>query len=283
LIVFSKKNEAQMILVSPEDEKLSIDYYKMGTTEMQNGNFVKADSILTLSINLLPYKDNLFNRSIARMALNDTCGFCNDVLFASKFDDKESEKLYNDFCQKSDTTFYNRKMDIVNNDEYRYYKVQSIIKCTGDTIVIVHDKKSKGKVYRLSYGPITSPEPNWIDIIGIYKMVNNREVYVFLIDKPRIVNESNPIIKFINDNLDLSPDIKRTIKINFIVTPEGKISDYELFPEDLSGDLKQKITLLIYSMTEIKPAKILGKKVYYEFSFILDNSYSIQDVIQIMN
>src|SRR6478609_344134 len=68
--------------------------FELGTKQLQNGQFRKADSTLTLSIDIQLRYHNIFNRALARINLQDTCGFCNDLGIAMLFNDEVSNKLF---------------------------------------------------------------------------------------------------------------------------------------------------------------------------------------------
>lgn len=106
--------------------------YKESVSLLQNGEYAKADSVLTECIKKYPNSlDLYFNRAIARLKLNNMRGFCIDMKSAISTNDDEAETIYCRNCLNIDTIFYNsnyeecsklsKYKEIVFREKYRDY------------------------------------------------------------------------------------------------------------------------------------------------------------------
>jgi hypothetical protein len=120
-------------------------FFNRGTELLQTGEFKAADSLLSLALCTSKDVSIFFNRSIARLYQTDTIGFCKDIHIAAfGFFDVEAQNLFNTMCcKRADTVFYNKKMEVTNSSDYRYYEIIRAPKY--DTIVygVFHDLKSE--------------------------------------------------------------------------------------------------------------------------------------------
>jgi hypothetical protein len=257
-------NLSGQLILSSDQEKKMLQYYNSGTRELEGGNYAKADSLLSLSIKIQSNIDNHFNRGLAKLAMRDTCHFCNDMFAASKLLDEKAELLFNQLCQKTDTSYLDENFNPANKSNYKYYEVQHISKFLGDTTVEVHILNGKNH-YSLLSADILSGKSRPLDMIAMYEIKNNEKRYFFLEHQPQFDIIEDDIFRYLRYNINIPEDVKKNIFLDFIVNPEGKIQILQLLPQDLDDTYKQEITKVLFSLYDIKPAKFMSKKVIYEY------------------
>ena len=76
----------------------ALDLYNLGMQKFQIEKYKAADSLFTLSINLLPQADTYYNLALTKMRLNDTCGYCENMKNAKEYGDKNAGGLFELKC-----------------------------------------------------------------------------------------------------------------------------------------------------------------------------------------
>lgn len=155
LIVFSLFM-LQTLMAQQRDK--SIILYDKGNAAVARKDYRTADSLFTLSLNLVPHPDSYFNRAVCRRQLNDFKGYCLDLSAAGDLGDKESNKLYWKQCAKADTVFKKNNgefaiksdFDIVEfTTTYRYNTDFEYEKCdTTGTPIISKIRVDNAIIYR---------------------------------------------------------------------------------------------------------------------------------------
>ncbi len=79
------------------------NYFQEGYNEFNSKNYVSSDSLLTLSINTYEFVDNVFQRGMTRLYLQDTTGFCSDMKKIYDIDEKAKHN-FQQICYVNNTT-----------------------------------------------------------------------------------------------------------------------------------------------------------------------------------
>jgi hypothetical protein len=85
---------------------MRLEYYNEGLQMFRGKKYKAAESLFTLSAEILPHPDTFYNLALTKYNLKDTCGFYKDVKLASLYGNTEAGKLYFTKCIKHDTVKY---------------------------------------------------------------------------------------------------------------------------------------------------------------------------------
>jgi hypothetical protein len=253
------------------------DFYNQGVDAFQNGKFREADSLYTKSIIYFYSNDAFFNRALTRLMLKDTCKACYDFKIAGEvFYDKEALNIYSNFCLlKSDTTYYNKKNQKLNNSiDYKYYEELKTSRCDSIIYGTVHEKNHNSTVMYSIYN--LSNEKN-VDIIATYLLIDSVKYYDFIYaysfyDNNKVIIESfkSDFKKYLKAiyHFDSIANKDRYFNLNILVNNEGKVvksiieyNPFQQFDKTIRNKIKADIYYYALLMPKLKPAKLLGKYV----------------------
>ncbi|PBQ32420.1 hypothetical protein CNR22_11780 [Sphingobacteriaceae bacterium] len=113
-------------------EDPAVAFYNQGVLAFKKNEFVKADSLYTLSVRLSQHPDAYFNRAMARLKLDNKTGYFEDLMAAGILGDKESQEMFRIQTLRSDTlrfctTIVDYHSDsTVTNFSYIIYTLQNM-------------------------------------------------------------------------------------------------------------------------------------------------------------
>lgn len=251
------------------------DNFKMGMQYFESGNYRMADSLLTMQLRAYPTDINaLFNRGVARLYRGDTCGFCSDMFaLNSPIDrDKQAVELSLAFCGDADTTFYDKKLNILEDGKIKYYKVVFHYSCS-DKII--------GKWYAVNkYFEAASISGNFeikdfrTNCFASFQLDDEgNEIYVYTDQAPKFKRPNLTLDKAIAQSpyleklqLDILA-VDTTFYINFIVDKSGKAHSPKVYVRQPNSDKSSIIKnpspyfdSLVESLPPFQPASIRNKK-----------------------
>lgn len=251
------KTTFSLILLSITMIGFSQTYYDQGTQYLQNGDYAKADSMLTLAIEAIPFGDAYYNRAIARMKMNDMAGFCIDIKKATSYNDKEAEKLHIQYCLDIDTINYSDTYEIVEN-------ISSLIE-----IVI------KEKYYDLTEGFVYDQKDNQI---ARYRIQNNYKWYGLVPDMPEFEGGEKKMLKFLKSNL-VYPESEKdaykkyagnyaTVYVQFDISETGKVTNVQVSDEkkehtekNISINFVNEALRIVRLLPDFNPGSFKGEPV----------------------
>lgn len=85
------------------------ELYLAGSKALQKNQFLKADSLFTLSLNIDSHLDSYLNRAIARNKMGRGQGYCEDLRTGAALGDKEAHTAFIRDCGSADTILLNEK------------------------------------------------------------------------------------------------------------------------------------------------------------------------------
>ncbi len=192
--------QVQSQLFAPDST--GFDYYKRGTEALHSKNYIVAETLLTLSLDKYRNANVYFNRALARIMIQDTIGFCEDMDYAvNKYFDSEADVYYNRICcDRVDTIYYNKKRKVSNVDKYRYYEIIKKPKYNNKTIGTYHDIKSWKTVmaFDMNYGDGFQAFGKESNLIAAYFLEDDKKCY-YKTTTPYSFNDEEKYFKFIND------------------------------------------------------------------------------------
>ncbi|SKC24270.1 hypothetical protein SAMN03080601_03567 [Alkalitalea saponilacus] len=236
---------------------LTQSFYEQGTSYLQNGDFVKADSTLTLAIESMPFRDAFYNRAIARMQLNNMSGFCIDIKKAASLNDEEAEKLHTQFCLDIDTVYYSESFQRVDENPH----LMEVIK--------------KEKFYDLTEGHFYDMTENEV---ARYRIQNEHKWYGLVPKMPKFIGKEKTLQRFLQKNLKYPENEKdayqkypgnyTTVYIQYDIDTIGKVCNVIVLEErkehtykHISENFINEAIRVIESMPDFKPALFMNKPV----------------------
>lgn len=267
-------------------------YYKEGTGLIENGEYCKAEIVLTEALNTLKDENVYMKRGIARLYQEDTSGFCYDMnMAANKYFNLQASLLYNDVCCKRvDTLYFDKYMQPAKADDFRYFEEIKVPVYDDKTIGILHDIKVKKAKFDTEYGrnqsnlgknylPPTVNNSGTVDIVAVYETKDSLKSYLVCSNPPSVKNltkynfvknKLKKKVKYQFHNLKIDKNLDLTIYYELNVGTTGDVShvwvigtypevDYRLF----ENELNEVLTLFVGQYPEIKPATFNGKTVNF--------------------
>jgi hypothetical protein len=257
----------------------SQDYFKIGIDYYNKGNYVMADSFLTMYVRQNPKDINaIYNRGIVRFYLHDTCTFCHDLYSINNpYEiDKQALDLYFNYCGKTDTIYYDKKFVESNKANSRFFEVIEYHKYLNQTTGKIHDGKRKFEVTKINFAQIKSFKT---DIFAFYQMdSDSNKVYIITDTPPSFPEGDEALNEFIISN-QYFQEAKTTLNLQgFVVTVEltidkfGKIKGTKVInvrPQISKIDELSKYIGLIYkSLPSFNSGKLKGQNVDFK---LVDN------------
>ena len=131
--------------------------YLNGSKEFLRKNYLKSDSILSLSIDSYAYIDNVSLRGLVKLYQKDTVGFCKDMK-SIMFYDENANNNYCNFCK--DTIYYDKSFLSIT-DKSDYFEVK--------------EKVGYGFVYDLTKSDLAFAFYNYHDTLKVYERMDNMQ------------------------------------------------------------------------------------------------------------
>jgi hypothetical protein len=235
--------------------------YEKGILFLQNGDYVKADSMFTLAIEALPFDDAYFNRAITRLKMHDMKGFSLDIKKASSYDDKEAEKLHKQYCINVDTIYYTEAFEKVKNKSY-YLEIINQEKYYDFIEGFVYDKKE--------------------NLIAKYKIQNNFKWFVLSPNMPEFIGGEKKLLKFIKTHLvypisEMDAYKKYagtavTVYVQFDISSKGKVENVQISDDKkeqtkkyISENFVNEAMRVVGLLPDFKPGTFMGKPIVVRY------------------
>jgi len=267
------------------------DIFEKGNEAFNRKEYFKADSLYTLCISQSADGNIFFNRAFCRLYLSDTCGYCNDLSYASfYFFDKEAFAFFSKDCFESvDTIYYSNEMKKTDpKSKYRYYEVNFKEACDSLRHYDFHDKRSieylravnQNKMSTILTGAIGKADylarAYYRDTIRIFYYLKNSSMN-------EIIDENNyayiqKCSSYLGSKYDrIKKNQKDHIAINLIIDDKGNIIERAVLENlllnrnnPLFNDLEKELEDIFKKIPPVKPAMFQGKQVYYQEDYIFE-------------
>lgn len=263
----------------------SQELFVLGSQQLELGNFKQADSLFSMALCSFKNENIYVNRGIARLCINDTIGFCSDMDIASnKYLDKEAEKMFNIVCcNKVDTFYYDKKMNPVSKEKYKYYEVIQEHKYKKSIVGKIHGVNAVNHIPSFDFGcdqDLLNVKVRPTDIVGMYELVDSVKYFYYADERaiidfnhiPDYKNMKEQISTFFNQKY---PDIKVKNGVNKIsiyfhiyISEKGMVTFVKYlgtFPEinlfDKSEEFIADVEKYIKNYPKVTPSVFLKRNV----------------------
>ncbi|WP_372645372.1 hypothetical protein [Ancylomarina sp.] len=250
---FSQSNE--------KTQKAALKTYKKGTRQLKKGNYILADSLFDIALELKQGANIYFNKAIARLRMKDTCTFCKYIELVN---DLESRKLYNTYCFSHDTIKVNNQAktyEILKRDKCSSLVIGEIHKFDKDTSLLVSLKHGIHDIENSIIASYLLDDSVKYFILTPYPAapkLSDIEYYELTYQTLYVSSQDTLIYKEQPDRIILD--------FEFIVTSEGIVKNIIYTGNSFRYDISQKvidksIKSLALLNSNFKPAKFNSKPV----------------------
>jgi len=239
--------------------KNSDQNFNLGVAAFQAGNYEKALTYFTASLNEVRSTNCMVNRAITYYYLGDTCKFCSDLNMAYRFGDTTAAKLFKENCGASKIVY-----DIPESIKSAYQLAEYIEityhKCDDDSTAILFFK-DKGQ---------TMSEDISSSYADVYTIVEVMPEF------PGGENERNRFLaqNIIYPNLAAENGIEGTVYVSFVVDKAGDIRNVKIL-RGIGGGCDEEAVRVVKRMPKWKPGTQNGKPVNVLFNmpiyYVLSN------------
>ncbi len=244
---------------------VSQTYYQQGTEYLKKGNYIKADSLFTLSIEGIPNKNAFYNRAITRMYKGDKKGFCLDLKSAAEFKDAEAGNLHKSKCLEIDTVKYSDTYTIVSDNWF----LTEIIE--------------KERYYDLTEGRFYDAQDK---LIAEYKIKKDYKWFEKLPNKPDYIGGERKLWKFINSELKYPESENNayekysggfaTVYVEFDISTNGQVCNVQV------AEFKREHTMKNISKNFTQEAlRVINLLPDFEIPTFMDNAVVFRYVVPI--
>lgn len=261
---------------------ISQNYFKIGTKYLQSGNYILADSFLTIHTSQFPKDYNsLYNLGIANLFLHDTIKACACFLIPNYLveKDKGAMTLYAEYCSETDTIYYDKKFSLSDKENSKYYEV--IFHHKYDDIITgkIHHKKHFEAFAELDLQSFRVV-PYTSDIIGIYNLDStNTKVYRYSFAPPLYPDGKLVLEKSIHESpyyqkaQEILNNTHTEALVNIRISKTGNILSTELLevrPEFENFDeLANYINLIYTHLSIFEPGKFRDEYVEFNLTDVI--------------
>jgi len=118
-------------------------FYNEGIKAFNSNQFVRADSLYTLSLQFQAHVDTYFNRAMCRLKLNKQKGYNEDLAYAASMGDKEAYAMLRKDFEKADTLRVTTKIVTIDSTLVSFYHVTYSTSKTKEVLDTKFNAKNK--------------------------------------------------------------------------------------------------------------------------------------------
>ncbi len=231
-------------------------YYNSGLEFLHDGDFVSADSLFTLALNMYPDVDGYFNRALARKKLGNESGFCGDIFLATANGDSAARIIFLMKCTVADTIFLDSKDNIVDRNVSVKIKIIAKRKFDSNTDIIVID--SMGKEI-------------WSNVINTTPLLPEDSIELFKTEyMPSFYGGEEGLVRYLAQNIKYPPKSivngdHGIVNVIFVIGREGFIDDVRIL-NGVSKELDDEALRVVSSMPQWFPGMQQGRFVEVKYT-----------------
>jgi TonB family protein len=271
---------------SQGNEKKALSYFNKGLIRFQKQDYLKAKSLFSTSIELMPQKATYYNLALTLHHLGDTCGFCDNIKNASKLGDQEAGELFESHCVLIKKMIF----DIKSHPDSSFFANFSSYRCNGRIFkreyCIKNLKNNTISTYipdEPGYSTATSDENSEqfpdLNKFSYYReeIVSDREeivsdtpIFTVVEDMPSFPGGDDARIKMLVDNIKYpqfakEKGIQGTVYVTFVINTDGNVSDVKVL-RGIGGGCDEEAVRVVNLMPKWKPGYQDGKPVRVQFN-----------------
>jgi len=243
--------------------------YDMGVKAYNNNDFKNADSLFTLSAELLPNKDIYYNLAIVKNKLGDQCNSCIYLYKAYEYGDGNAYQMYRKYCVREDTIIYKDGFYCVfesrtcsDEKDFSFYRKSD---SETDSIVLLKNIKDLNEDAFLtsSFEIEKYTDTVYIDTV----VIEITEV------SPEFPGGADALLNFLASNIKYpagarESNIQGTVYVSYIIEPDGSVTNVAVV-RGIGGGCDEEAVRVVSMMPKWKPGMQLGKPVRVQYNLPL--------------
>lgn len=224
------------------------EFYLAGNDAVAIRKYALADSLYTLSLNIMPHPDTYYNRATVRKRLKDMKGYCIDIGNAANMRDTVALREFWKDCGKVDTNYYDKNNQRSTKQDFEFYEI--ITGCIYTT-----DAK---------YSKYAKPKKRIVE----YEVKNNDTLFFLTEIPPHYPQGESQVIeniKYIYPPKEERNGKKQAIVVmSYTILKTGEISDINASVIGFSKEYTQTLIDALKTNTKKwRPAEQNGRKVKF--------------------
>ncbi|NQZ78005.1 MAG: hypothetical protein HRT61_18165 [Ekhidna sp.] len=260
---------------SQQFDPRTIDFYKMGTRELENGNYNLADSLLSMGLFYQKSPEVYYKAGVVKLLLGDTLSSCRLMNILKSENDENGKNLYYRICATVDTSYYNKNFTPTTEKKRKYTFIREELNYADYNLITIEGKRDIS--YRFKhFEPLEMVSSK---AIAVYRETETSKIFTYCLKEPYPINEQAHF-KFKTDNkyehdliVELGLDYKLTITLNLIIDQTGHVTKGELFDHFYrspvqyvldEGIIESYIEQIVDEWPPYYPAKHLNRPVVFQ-------------------
>lgn len=236
--------------------------YDQGVVAYTNMDFVLADSLFTLSAEMQPNMDIYYNLALVKLKLGNQCESCKYLDLAGEYGDTKAGEMFEKHCFKKDSVEY---------DNHSYYCLYRRHVCDETILFSFFFKRASigsDSVVILNMDSALTNEDYLSKSFEIEKYIDT--VVLTAETQPEFPGGEYALMEFLGRNIKYPQyarenGIQGTVVIQYIVQPDGKITNVEVL-RGIGGGCDEEAIRVVSIMPNWAPGKQYGKPVRVEFT-----------------
>jgi TonB family protein len=224
--------------------------YDKGNAAVKIKDYRTADSLFTLSLNLVPHPNGYYNRAVCRRQLNDFKGYCIDLLEANNLGDDEAKGLYCKQCTKVDTVYKKYDGEIATKTNYETVEYTTSYKYNSNFEYEKWNQSKKIILSKIRVGNVVTYRKSSEVVSPIFSMSNDS-----LLKKIKTETDFSAIV--------LKNNLVSYSSLTLLIDENGKIYDLKLKEGENDKAIAEIIKVLSNS-TNCVPATYNLRAVKYK-------------------
>ncbi|MEI8202059.1 MAG: energy transducer TonB [Bacteroidota bacterium] len=258
------------IVIGSPSKNNSLEYYNQGLSYMGKQQYKEADSLFTLSVDMLPHPDTYFNLALTKYHLKDICGYCEMLKNAVELKDYESGIYYLKNCKKSEKIQHSNP--ISTDTILSSIIITDVCKHENKQQFCIKDKKNK----KITSFYLAEKDRQKLFDTNIFPDSAETKINIVVCDEvdemPHYMGGEDNLMNFLDFYIkypekDKESEYQGTVSLKFIVDVTGKIDSVEAFnykSEKYSNDVVRAFKMMPKWIPALKDGK--ATKVHFQMA-----------------
>ncbi|MEI6123432.1 MAG: energy transducer TonB [Bacteroidota bacterium] len=248
-------------------------YYTEGVRSYRLKQFREADSLFTLSLKMHPHRDTYYNLALTKMQLNDTCGYCDNLMKARDLGDTLAGDMFDAKCTTKNLIYYNTqgRKDTTFSAEMSKY----VCKADSELTIVYSITNTKTKVVstysELFTDNIAAHEKTAFTTFPPVKQFKFGSLIFTVVEQmPVYPGGDDARIAFLQSQIQYpqrakEKGIQGTVYVTFVVNMDGSVTDVKIL-RGIGGGCDEEAVRVVRLMPKWQAGKQDGDPVRVQFN-----------------
>jgi len=257
--------------------------FNKGVEAYNKADYNKADSLFTVAIRIVPFREAFYNRAFAKKELGKMKEYCNDLRVASYLCNDSSCANCCDMCTKKVINYFDVNNQLSNVNEY-VFKHEIIIKKYDSLITVKKVKKDNDEEILLEYFDIKNKKDTiWYGGINKplisknskveKKIKESEDVFVKTDIMPTFPGGDDALMEYMQSTVNYPKMVKKdgisgTVYVFFCIDKDGYVCDVNVVRGVKNAEaLDKEAAKAVLFMPRWTPGYQNEKSVKVQFTF----------------